>query len=378
MDAPVIALCAGEASGDKLAAALVRDVRARLPRAVFYGVGGEGMAAAGVEMVADCAPLAVMGYVDVAARLPAILRVRGRFLRRCAARPPDVFVGVDVPDFNLPLARRLRGGGAVCVQYVAPSVWMWRRERLAKIRAAVDAVLCLLPFEEQVFARAGIAARFVGHPAAGRALPTRAAARGRLGLGGEGGRTVAFLPGSRAAELARHLPLLRAVAGGGELGDCRVAAVAADARAAAVIRAALPQAVLGELDDVLAAADAALVKSGTVALEAALAGVPMAVFYRPSRVAAWAVRRRRFYLPFFSLPNIMCGRFVTAELVGEEATVANLTRELRRLLEDEARCEGQRVAFARVREALRGGEGAAGEVVAGLAAARCAASAPGG
>lgn len=359
-----IALCAGEPSGDKLAAQCVRQLREMLPQAKFYGVGGAQMAQAGVDIVADYAPLANMGYWDVLCALPRILRLRRQLLQATQQLPPHLFIGIDAPDFNLRIARQLRRRGSKCVQYVAPSVWMWRRARLTNIAAAVDAVLCLLPFEPPLFSAAGIAATYVGHPAAQREMPRRDAARKRLGIATDA-QVVALLPGSRRSELARHLPLLRqALPALSAPGRCFVAAAASTA-AQRQMQRALPQVICGELDDVLAAADVAVVKSGTVTLEAAMAGVPLVVFYRAARVAAWLVRWRRFYLPFFSLPNILSRRFIAAELLLEEATAANLVKETELLLADAARRERQQQQFARLRTQLASADATPAEAVAG-------------
>lgn len=358
----VIALAAGEASGDKLGAELAAQLRARLPSATFYGIGGAQMEAAGVQIIAHYRPLAVMGYWDAIKGLPAILRLRRRFLRHARQRKPDIFIGIDAPDFNLRLARILRARGSKCVQYVAPSVWMWRRQRLEKIKAAVDAVLCLLPFEKPLFAAAGIAAHYVGHPAARQPLPARGEARQRLGLGGEE-TVIALFPGSRPRELAQYLPLQRQVIARLQGEGRRFASAATGAAAQAQMQRQLPQVVCGALPDVLAASDIAIAKSGTIALETALAGVPMLVFYRVGFLAACFVAWRRFYLPFFSLPNILSGRFVAAELLQDEASAENIARESERLLRDGGRRQAQRRQFAAIRDTLAAADTSAAAAV---------------
>ena len=347
-----VALCAGEASGDKLGAALVEQLSTRLPQGRFYAIGGAELAASGAAVIENYQPLAVMGYWDALRGLPEIVRLQRRFLRYAEQSPPDIFIGIDAPDFNLRLAHRLRQRGSLCIQYVAPSVWMWRRERLAAIAESVDAVLCLLPFEKAVYTATDSRAYYVGHPAARRVLPVRAEARRRLGYG-ESETVIALLPGSRRSELARHLPLLReAVAQLACDERRRFVAALASSEAEAQLRAALPQVHCAELDTVLAAADIALVKSGTVALEVAFAGVPMLVFYRTSPLAAFLARRREFYLPYFSLPNILSRRFIVAELLQEEATAAQLVGESERLLADPQHRDRQKRQFAVLREML--------------------------
>ena len=365
MPPPLVILSAGEASGDKLGAALATELKNLLPGATIAGVGGDAMAAAGVNIIADNRPLMVMGYWDVLTSLPAILGVRRRLLRAVRDKPPSLFVGIDAPDFNLSVARCARAVGARAVQYVAPSVWMWRRDRLPSIRRAVDIVCCLLPFEPPIFAAADIRAAFVGHPAATRALPSRREARQRLGVGAND-ELVAVLPGSRRAELARHLPLFAEVIRLLQKSGRRFAAAAATAADAAAFRAALPQATCGDLADVLAAADVAAVKSGTVALEAAMAGTPMVVVYKPSQAAFWAARWRTFALPYFALPNILAGRFVVPELLLEEATAANIAREINLLAADAPRRAAMRDMFARQRTALAAAPQTAAESIAAL------------
>ena len=363
-----IAICAGEASGDKLAAQLVLELQQYYPQAQFYGIGGTRMAAAGVDLLADYQTLAVMGYWDVLTSLPAIFRLRQRFIRYTKIHKPDIFIGVDAPDFNLPLARRLRQNGSCCLQYVAPSVWMWRRQRLANIAQAVDAVLCLLPFEKSHFTAAGIAAYFVGHPAAQQQQVERNSARQRLGIA-EDMEVIALLPGSRRSELARHLPLLQKVVPqllNAKQNRCCVTALANDT-ARQQVQQLLPQVKTATVEDVLAAADIALVKSGTMVLETALAGVPLLVFYRLSAIATWLVRWRKFHLPFFSLPNILSKRFVTAELLLNEATADNIVRESERLLNDNSRRYAQQQEFTRIRNTLAAAEISAAAAVVAVA-----------
>ena len=365
MPSPLIILSAGEASGDKLGAALATELTQLIPDATIAGVGGDAMAVAGVDIIADYRPLMVMGYWDVLTSLPAILKVRRCLLRAVRDRRPALFVGIDAPDFNLSVARHARDGGAHTVQYVAPSVWMWRRGRLPFIRRAVDAVYCLLPFEAAVFNAAGIRATFVGHPAATRPLPMRQTARQRLGVGMDD-ELVAVLPGSRRAELVRHLPLFAETIRLLQKGGRRFAAAAATAADEAAFRVALPQVVCGNLADVLAAADVAIVKSGTVTLEAAMAGTPMVVVYKPSKIAAWMAHWRTFALPYFSLPNILAGRFIVPELLLEEANAVNIAREVNLLATDTVRRDNMRKIFSRQRAMLAGAPQTAAENIAAL------------
>ena len=354
-DRPVVFLSAGEKSGDKMGGALAEDLKRDCPDMRLFGVGGEAMAAAGVELIADYRPLAVMGYWDALRALPSILALRRRVLNFLDRRRPDLFVGIDAPDFNLSLAGRLRAAGVRTAQYVAPSVWMWRARRLATISRRVNAVWCLLPFEKAVYEAAAIPAFFVGHVAARRKQPERMAARQRLGMG-ESEQVIALLPGSRRAELERHLPLVQGAMRRLVAPGRRFVAACANEEDALFLRRHCPDVALGEADEVLAAADIGLVKSGTITLEAMVAGLPMVTFYAVSPLAAWACRWRRFSLPFFSLPNILAGRFLVPELLLDEANEVDLADEAEALLADGERRRGMLAAFAGLTDSLRRAE----------------------
>ena len=359
---PVFALSAGEVSGDKLAGELARELRRLYPQCQLFGVGGECMRDAGVEIIADYRFLAVMGYWDVLKALPGILAVRRQFLQRLKQTPPTMFIGVDAPDFNLPMARRAKLYGAKTVQYVAPSVWMWRARRLAAIRRAVGAVWCLLPFEKPVFTAAGINATFVGHPATTRPLPSRIAVRQCLAVA-EDEQVILLLPGTRQGDLSRHLPLFAET----------VAKIAAPKRRFVTVGATadmlgeyLPMATILPFDEALAAADVAMVKSGTASLEAALAGVPMVIVYRLSGIAHWLVGWRRFSLPYFGLPNIICRRFVVPELLLGEANPAAVAMTMERLLTSEPLRQKMRTAFATIHKTLATPEKTAAQAAAAM------------
>lgn len=352
-----IIMAAGEASGDRLGAELAQEIRRQRPAVSISGVGGEAMRAAGVTLIDSCTALSVMGYWDVLKNLPAILRVRRNLLAALKTARPALFIGIDAPDFNLGVALRAKAAGIKTVQYVSPSIWMWRANRLNKIRRAADAVWCLFPFELANYANSGIKAVFVGHPQALQ-KPDKAAARKALAATPQQ-QIVALMPGSRAAELRLHLPLFAQVAK--QLRHCerRFIAIAADAAAAARMRAALPsvEVHVGDAASVLAAADVALVKSGTSTLQAALAGTPMVIVYKMSPPAYWLGGRRTFRLPFFGLPNILCGRFVVPELLQQDAQPQLICRQLLRLLENKKCAAAQRDAFADIGEQLAAGGG---------------------
>ena len=341
-------MAAGESSGDRLGGALAAELLRRRPELRIAGIGKDAMKNAGVEIFAPCGALSVMGYWDAAAGLPAILSLRRRLLAEIRRRRPRLFIGIDAPDFNLTVAPKARGWGVKTVQYTSPSVWMWRRGRIAKISRAVDEVWCLFPFEPEVYSGASVAARFVGHPAAEAVYEKAAARRGLQIAAGE--QLIALMPGSRDSELRMHLPLFAETVRLLKKSGRRFAAVAVDERAAGKIRAALPgiEIHLGAAEEILAAADAALVKCGTSALQAALAQTPMAVVYKISPVARAAGAWRKFSLPFFSLPNILSGRFIVPEFLQAEARAPDIAKYMARILEDETARAAQISALAAV------------------------------
>lgn len=370
-----IVVSAGEASGDALAAGLIRALRARAPAVAVSGVGGPAMAAAGAELIGHYAPLAVMGHWDALRNLPAILSLRRALLAHLEKTRPALFVGVDAPDFNLGVAEAARGRGARAGQYVSPTVWMWRRNRVARIARAVDEVWCLFPFEPALYAGTQATARFVGHPAAESPPPDAdevREARRRLGLEAERRPVVALLPGSRAPELRRHLPLFAAVMQ--RMPDACFVAAAADPRTAQMMREGFArhidwigvEVVVGETRTVFAAADAALVKSGTATLEGALCLTPLVAVYKLGAMADLLRRCFQFHLPFAALPNILAGRFVVPEFLLEEADAGDIAWALRRVLRDKERRRRMRTAFAALRGQLAQ-DGAARAATAALA-----------
>lgn len=345
MPGVAIGIVAGEASGDALAAALIRGLRARRSDLRFVGIAGPRMQVEGCEAWAPMERLAVRGFTEVLGHLPALFALRRRIAHRFLREAIPVFVGVDAPDFNLGLERKLRRRGVRTVHFVSPSIWAWRRERLAGIGRAVDRVLALFPFEVPLYEEAGIDVTFVGHPLAAEAAGTgtRRAAREVLKFKGPV-PLFALLPGSRLSEIEMHASLVLEAA-------ARIAAARPDARflvpvvsrttrdafADAQRRAGhdgLPLTILyGHAGDALRAADVALVASGTATLEAALARCPHIIFYRVSSLTA-ALVRRRLVVPWVGLPNVLAGRFVVPEFLQEDATPRNLARAALNLFDD--------------------------------------------
>ncbi|MEJ5211258.1 MAG: lipid-A-disaccharide synthase [Burkholderiales bacterium] len=359
-----IGIVAGEASGDLLGSHLVAALRTRLPGATFEGIGGPKMIAAGVRSLFPMETLAVRGYVEAAKNLPAILRIRRRLRRHFLATRPDLFIGVDAPDFNLGLERALKAAGIPTFQYVGPSVWAWRAGRLRKIRRAVSHMLLLFPFEPAIYEAAGIPATYVGHPLADLLplTPDRAAAREALRLPPEG-EIVALLPGSRQSELElmgdlfveTAQAILRLRPGVSFL----VPLVTRETRErfeAALYRHQaqdLPLRILfGHAHAAMTAANAVLVASGTATLEAALLKRPMVITYRVPALTYRLMWPRR-YLPYVGLPNVLAGRFLVPELLQEDATPENLAQAVCNLLAHPRFAAGLESEFLRMHELLR-------------------------
>jgi lipid-A-disaccharide synthase len=359
----VVMLSAGETSGDLHGEGLCRAIRRLDPHVRLTGMGGPRMAGAGMEVLADLTAHAVVGGSEVFARLPRLFRAFRVLRARLGEERPRALVLIDFPEFNLVLARRARRAGVPVVYFIPPQVWAWRRGRVRTLRRLVSRVLAVLPFERALYDAARVPVSFVGHPLLD-VVPlglTREVARGRLGIG-LGEPVLALLPGSRREEVARLLPLMAQAAAGLERAGAAkrtlLALAPSIARGAAesLLRAAGSGAERVEIVenatyDVLAAADAALVCSGTATLEAALLGTPMVVCYRISfptaAIASLLVRAR-----WVSLPNNILGRAVVPELVQYRLTLTRLEAAALTLLRDAEAREAQRAAFAELRQVL--------------------------
>jgi lipid-A-disaccharide synthase len=361
-----VAIVAGEASGDLLGAALIKAVRERWPDTEFYGVCGPRMVGEGARAIYPTEKLAVRGYIEVIRHLREIAGIRSGIYREVLRDRPDVFIGIDAPDFNLGLEAKLKSVGVKTVHYVSPSLWAWRPERIHAIGRSVDRMLVLFPFEEAIYEKAGIPVSYVGHPLADQMPlePDRREARAQLRLGASQ-VGVALLPGSRMSELEFHADLLIRTAR--ELHarrpELRFFVPLAtretrdyfENRLYALEARELPITILfGHAQMALHACDVALVKSGTAALEAALARCPMVVTYRVSPLT-YRLVKRKYLLPYFSLPNVLAGEFIVPELMQEEATPANLAQALGNWLDNKAARERLRARFASLHESLAKG-----------------------
>ena len=313
--APFFGLVAGEASGDLLAGLLLDGLRARWPQLTTAGIGGAHMTAHGFDAWWPIEKLSVRGYLEVLPRLPELLSIRKQLARRLLVERPDLFIGVDAPDFNFDLEARLKKAGIKTLHFVSPSFWAWRPEKLLKLKAAADHVLCLFPFEPELLAEHGIAATYVGHPLANviPMQPDRTAARRVLGLD-ENATVVALLPGSRAAEVEYLLSrffqaaaLIRKARPATQFIVPAVPHLQSQIEVAARVSGlgdAL-KVVRGQSHAVLAACDVTLIASGTATLEAALFKRPMVIAYAMPAFSYRLMRQKR-QLPWVGLPNVLC------------------------------------------------------------------------
>ena len=361
-----IALIAGEASGDVLGGSLIQAIKQRHPDAEFFGIGGPKMIAAGLTSAYEQEKLAVRGAVEVLKHLPEILRIRRGILAQLKAWQPDVVVGIDAPDFNLPIERQLKRMGIPTVHYVSPTVWAWRRGRAKRIIASVNQLLCLFPFEPACYKGEAIDPVFIGHPLADE-IPLeidRSQQRAALNLP-EGAPLITMMPGSRRSELDYHAPIFieaanRIVA---ELPESLFIVPLATPATRQHFEATLAsqgtpalrsrvRILFGHAREALSASDLALVCSGTATLEAALVRCPMVITYRFAASSAWIYKRMR-YLPWVGLPNILLGRLLVPELLQDDATPEKLSNELINLWRSPARRAEMSREFSAIHHKLR-------------------------
>lgn len=342
---PIIGLVAGEASGDQLGAALINRLREKYPDARFAGIGGKQMKAAGMEAWWDAEELALFGLFEVVSHLPRLLRLRRDLQKRLQALAPDVFIGIDAPDFNLGLEIRLRRAGIKTVHYVSPTVWAWRQKRVKKIGRAADLVLCLFPFEPGFYQDHDVSAAYVGHPMADQISdnPEPSAARSKLGLKPDA-VTIALLPGSRTSEVTRLSgPMIEsAMTLASRHPGMQFVAAMANEKVLRVFQDALDRLGFSAVTlvenaprTVIAAADTVLCASGTATLETMLINRPMVVAYRISAASYVLAKSLRLIKPqLFALPNILAGEMLVPELIQQDATGDRLASETERWLSD--------------------------------------------
>ncbi len=356
-----VALVAGEASGDMLGALLLDGMKKRWPQLQSSGIGGPKMAYSGMQVWWPSDKLAVRGYVEVLRHYQEIVGIRQQLLERLLRDPPDIFIGIDAPDFNLELETKLKAYGVKTVHFISPSIWAWRAERIEKIRHACDHVLCIFPFEKSIYDQAGIAATYVGHPLAQHIPmhPDRNAARHALQLHPQD-QVVAVLPGSRQSEIASIAPIFfQAVA----LMRIAKKAIKFIVPAIAHLRPQVEQAaqkvgvldqltiVTGQSHTVLAACDITLIASGTATLEAALFKRPMVIAYHMHWLS-WQLMRRKKLQPWVGLPNILCQEFVVPEFLQNAATPAALATSTLDWLQETAKIQALEQRFELLHHSL--------------------------
>jgi lipid-A-disaccharide synthase len=358
-----VALVAGEHSGDILGADLIRALKLLYPQAEFYGIGGERMKAEGFSALFDMEELAVMGIVEVLGRLPRLLKVRKELLGHLTATQPDVFIGIDAPDFNIPVELKLKAAGIKTVHYVSPSVWAWRQKRIFKIAKATNMVLALLPFEKAFYDKFAVPCSFVGHTLADQMplQPDKAAAKTELGLNPEA-PVLAIMPGSRtneikllaadyllaAQELKRQQPDLQLI--------CNMVTEQKAELFKQIKQQVAPDLVvqleIGKARTTLTAADAVFIASGTATLEAMLAKTAMVVGYKMNwlthQIAKWLVK-----LKFFSLPNLLADKALVTELLQEQVTVEHLVKAMAPLLQDQKAQQACVGSFTELHQLIR-------------------------
>ncbi|HET6554519.1 MAG TPA: lipid-A-disaccharide synthase [Dyella sp.] len=382
--APLIALIAGEDSGDQLGADLIVALRRRYPDARFVGIGGTRMQAQGFESWYDIKELSLFGFAEVVSHLPRLLRLRKELVARLVKAKPAVVVGIDAPDFNLGVEQRLRDAGVRTAHYVSPSVWAWREKRAEKIGRSADRVLCLFPMEPAIYARHGVDARFVGHPLADRfaMVSDRAGARDFLQLA-QNVPVLAVLPGSRPSEIKQlgrgFVDAAKRVAA--SMPGLRVIIPAANERVHATLKLMLgdnagddaPLLLDGHAHEAMLAADVVLLASGTAALEAMLAKRPMVVGYRVSPVSYRIARALNMLkTDVYSLPNILARAggmgddvVLVPELMQDDFTPEKLAAATLALFQDSERRGAIVSVFEQLHHALRGDlEGHAGDLAA--------------
>jgi lipid-A-disaccharide synthase len=374
-----ICLVAGEASGDLLGAGLIKALQRHDPNIEFEGVAGPEMQAAGCVALEDAEALAVMGLIEPLREIPRLLRLRRSLVERWTRNPPDVFVGIDAPDFNLGLERKLHDQGVRTVHYVSPSVWAWRQGRVKTIARAVDTVLCLLPFEKAFYDKQDVAAEFVGHPMADRTPvnPDTESARSTLGVSSK--RVLAVLPGSRKSEVSRVGPIFAETCAGLAGNDAELTFVAPMATAA-LKKMFLEQLEAAGIADrfiltdrnaelVITAADVALLVFGTATLQTALLGAPMIGAHKVAGLT-YAIGKglNIVKVPYYSLPNLLTKEPLVPEYLQHEAQPAILETAVRDLLDDATRRAHITDKFSALRNMLaRGADERAAEAVLKLA-----------
>ncbi len=360
-----IAIVAGEASGDLLGSLLMDAIKQAAPNVRFIGIGGPRMQGVGMDVLFPMEKLAVNGYIEVLRHYPELAGIRRKLRERFIAEPPDLFIGIDAPDFNLGLESALKQHGIPTVHYVSPSIWAWRGERIHKIKQAVSRILALFPFEEPLYQQAGVPVSYVGHPLADMLPqnPNRAEMREQMRIMPRNAKVFAFLPGSRQSEVRRlartYIETAKLILQ--KLPEAQFLVPLASRETRTIFEnelwrqeaQQLPITMLfGHAHDAMIAADGALVASGTATLEAALLKCPMVITYKMSGLTYWIAKRKQ-YLPYVGLPNILAGKFVVPEILQDDATPENLAQALLNLVNNKHAVAELEHTFATMHQTLR-------------------------
>lgn len=361
---PTIGIVAGEASGDLLGSHLIRALKKRRPDLEFVGIAGPKMMAEGAKTLFPMERLSVRGYVEVLKHLPGLLRLRKQLTQHFLQNPPDLFIGIDAPDFNFTLERDLKSKGIRTIHYVSPSIWAWRKGRVKKIKSAVSHMLALFPFEPPIYQKADIPVTYVGHPLADilPMEPNKDVAREGLKLGSTA-QVIAMLPGSRQSEVRQlatlYVKTARLILNQKPAVKFLIPLVTKETRE--IFQQAiydnnaqdLPlQILFGHAHMAMEAADVVIVASGTATLEAALIKRPMVITYRMPALS-WLLLKRMNYLPYVGLPNILADRFVVPELLQQNATPEKLSEAVLKLIEDKGLRTEIHEEFTRIHQTLR-------------------------
>jgi lipid-A-disaccharide synthase len=361
---PKIAIVAGEASGDLLGAHLISALKAKRTDLTFFGIAGPKMQREGAKSLFPIEKLSVRGYVEVLKHLYGLLKLRKSLLKQILQENPSVFIGIDAPDFNFWLERKLKKRGIPTIHYVSPSIWAWRGGRIHQIKRAVTHMLALFPFEPALYEKVGLPVTFVGHPLADEIplKPNMKAAREALKLK-QSSLVVAMLPGSRQSEVQQHAELFVKTA---ELISQEnpnalflvplitreTRNIFEKARYQNHNHALDMQILFGHAHDAMEAADIVIVASGTATLEAALLKRPMVITYRMPTVS-WQILKRMNYLPYVGLPNVLAGKFLVPELLQHNATPENISAAVMQLLNDPANLKEIKNEFTEIHKSLR-------------------------
>ena len=379
---PKIAIVAGEASGDLLGGHLIRALKAQRSDLTFIGIAGPKMMGEGAKSLFPIEKLSVRGYVEVLKHLYGLLKLRRSLLKQFLAEKPDIFIGVDAPDFNFWLERKLKNHGIPTVHYVSPSIWAWRGGRMGKIKRAVSHVLALFPFEPALYEKAGVPVTYVGHPLADELplKPSKTAARELLKIE-QNKLVIAMLPGSRQSEVKQHADLLIKTAQiiskenkNSPFAGVKFLVPLITRETRQLFQTALYNntshnqtnlnsdnepietldldILFGHAHDAMQAADIVIVASGTATLEAALLKKPMVITYRMPAIS-WQILKRMRYQPYVGLPNILAGKFLVPELLQHDATPQKLADAVARLLSDDAYLKEIEQEFTTIHHTLR-------------------------